>query len=50
MGGVLMMSISDQEYGASSDLQQLYPLRTKFKFVEVEPAEVENPRHPDTGA
>ena len=24
MGGVLIMSSSDQEYGASSDLQQLY--------------------------
>src|ERR1700737_2045232 len=28
----------DQEYGASSDLQQLYPLRIKFRFVEVGPS------------
>ena len=35
MGGVLIMSIRDQEYGASLDLQQLYPFRMKFKVVEV---------------
>ena len=50
MGGVLMMSISDQEYGASLDLQQLCPFRTKFRFVEVGPVEAENPPHTDTGA
>jgi hypothetical protein len=27
MGGMLIMSIRDQEYGASLDLQQLYPFR-----------------------
>ena len=37
MGGVLIMSIRDQEYGASSDLQQLYLFRMKFRFVEVGP-------------
>jgi hypothetical protein len=35
------MSIRDQEYGASLDLQQLYPFRMKFNFVEVGPVEVE---------
>jgi hypothetical protein len=35
MGGVLIMSSKDQEYGASSDLQQLYLFRMKFRFVEV---------------
>ena len=35
MGGVLIMSSSDQEYGGSSDLQQLYLFRMKFRFVEV---------------
>ncbi len=37
MGGVLIMSSSEQEYGASSDLQQLYLFRMKFRFVEVGP-------------
>src|SRR5712671_1761323 len=37
MGGVPIMSSSDQEYGASSDLQQLYLFRMKFRFVEVGP-------------
>ena len=31
------MSIRDQEYGASLDLQQLYPFQMKFRFVEVGP-------------
>jgi len=30
MGGVLIMSIKDLEYGASLDLQRLYALRMKF--------------------
>ena len=37
MGGVLIMSSNDQEYGASSDLQQLYLFRMRFRFVEVGP-------------
>jgi hypothetical protein len=37
MGGMLMTSIRDREYGASLDLQQLYPSRMKFSFVEVGP-------------
>ena len=40
------MSIREQEYGASLDLQQLYPFRMKFKFIEVGPVEVENLRTP----
>lgn len=39
MGGVLLMSIRDQEYGPSLDLQQLCPFRMKFRFVEVGPVE-----------
>jgi hypothetical protein len=50
MGGVLLMSIGDQEYGASLDLQQLCPVRMKFRSVEVGPVEAENPPHTDTGA
>ena len=45
MGGVLIMSIRDQEYGASLDLQQFYPLPMKFSFVEVGSVEVEKPPH-----
>jgi hypothetical protein len=36
------MSIRDQEYGASSDLQQLYPFRMKSRFVEVGPVDADN--------
>jgi hypothetical protein len=43
MGGVLIMSIWNQEYGASWDLQQLYPFGMKFRFVEVGSVEAENP-------
>jgi len=50
MGGVLIMSIRDQEYGASLDLQQLYPFQMKFRFVEVGPVEAQNPPHTNTGA
>jgi hypothetical protein len=50
MGGVLIMSIRDQEYGASLDLQQLCPFRMKFRFVEVGTVEAENPPHTDAGA
>jgi hypothetical protein len=50
MGGVLIMSIRDQEYGARLDLQQLYPFRMKFRFVEVGPVEAQNPPHTNTGA
>jgi hypothetical protein len=46
MRGVLIMSVTDQEYGASVDLQQLYPFRMKFRFIEVGPVEVENLRTP----
>jgi len=45
MGGVLIMSIRDQEYGASSDVQQLYPFRMKLRFVEVGPVKAVNPPH-----
>jgi hypothetical protein len=45
MGGVLIMSIRDQEYGASLDLQQLYPFRMNLRFVEVGPVEAEKPPH-----
>jgi hypothetical protein len=34
MGRRLIMSIRDQVHGASLDLQQLYPFRIKFRFVE----------------
>ncbi len=34
-----MMSIRHQEYDASLDLQQLYPLPIKFSFVEAGPVE-----------
>ena len=50
MGGVLVMSIRDQECGASLGLQQLYPFQMKFRFVEVGPVEAENPPHTDTEA
>jgi hypothetical protein len=43
-------SIRDEEYGASLDLQQLYPFWTKFRFVEVGPVEAENPPRTDTEA
>jgi hypothetical protein len=46
MGGVLIMSIRDQEYGASSDLQQLYLFRDEVQVVEVGPVEAENPPTP----
>jgi len=49
-GGVLITSIEDQEYDASLDLQQLYPLPIKFSFVEAGPGEAGNPLHTDTGA
>jgi hypothetical protein len=42
------LSIRDHEYGASLDLQQLYPFRMKFRFVEVGSVEAENPAHTDT--
>ena len=42
MGGMLIMSIRDQEYGASSDLQQLYPFRMKSRFVAVGPVDADN--------
>jgi hypothetical protein len=32
------------------DLQHRYPFQVKFSFVEVGPAEPENPRHADLGA
>jgi hypothetical protein len=38
------LSIRDHEYGASLDLQQLYPFRMKLRFVEVGSVEAENPR------
>ena len=38
------MSVTHQEYGESVDLQQLYPFRMKFRFIEVGPVEVENLR------
>jgi hypothetical protein len=44
------MGIRDQEYGVSLDLQHRYPFQVKFSFVEVGPAEPENPRHADLGA
>jgi hypothetical protein len=50
VGGVLIMRIRDREYGASLDLQHRYPFEVKFSFVEVGPAEPENPRHADLGA
>src|SRR6266481_4275200 len=50
MGGVLITSIRDHEYGASLDLQQLYPFQMKFRFVEVGPVEAQNPPHTNTGA
>jgi len=50
MGAVLIMSISEQEYGASFNLQQLYPFPDEFRFVKVGPVEAENPPHTDTGA
>jgi hypothetical protein len=46
IGGVLVLSIRDHEYGASLDLQQLYPFRMKLRFVEVGSVEAENPRTP----
>jgi len=49
MGGVFM-SIRDQEYGASSDVQQLYPFRMKVRFIEVVLVKAVNPPHTDTGA
>jgi hypothetical protein len=44
------MRIRDQEYGVSLDLEHRYPYQVKFSFVEVGPAEPENPRHADLGA
>jgi hypothetical protein len=49
MGGALIMSTKDQQYGASLDLQQIYPLPMKFMLVEVGPVEAEHPPHIDTG-
>jgi hypothetical protein len=45
MRGVLIMSVTDREYGASLGLQQLYPSRMKFRFIEVGPVEAEKPPH-----
>ena len=46
MGGVLIMSIRDQEYGASLDLQQL-SISDEVQVVEVGSVEAENPAHTD---
>jgi hypothetical protein len=46
MRGVLIVSVTDQEYGASVDLQQLYPFRMRFRFIEVGPVEAEKTSTP----
>jgi hypothetical protein len=44
------MRIRDQKHSASLDLQQLYPFRMKFRFVEVGLVEAENPPRTDIRA